>query len=53
MKLFHETFVDNEKLAPFVRKIGVAHHRIVRSLPDEMKGMLPTPEQIEKTLAEI
>jgi hypothetical protein len=23
MKLFHETFVDNEKLAPLVREIGV------------------------------
>jgi predicted nuclease of restriction endonuclease-like (RecB) superfamily len=35
------------------KPIGVAQYRIVRSLPDEMKGMLPTPEQIEKTLAEI
>ncbi len=35
------------------KPIGVAQYRIVRTLPDEMKGMLPTPEQIEKTLAEI
>jgi len=35
------------------KPIGVAQYRVVRSLPDEMKGMLPTPEQIEKTLSGI
>jgi len=35
------------------KPIGVAQYRIVRTLPDEMKGMLPTPEQIEETLREI
>ena len=35
------------------KPIGVAQYRIVRTLPDDMKGMLPTPEQIEETLREI
>jgi predicted nuclease of restriction endonuclease-like (RecB) superfamily len=35
------------------KPIGVAQYRIVRTLPDQMKGMLPTPEQIEETLREI
>jgi predicted nuclease of restriction endonuclease-like (RecB) superfamily len=29
MKLFHETFVDNEKLAPLVREIGWSHNLII------------------------
>jgi hypothetical protein len=35
------------------KPIGVAQYKIVKTLPDEMKNLLPTPEQIEKTLAEI
>jgi predicted nuclease of restriction endonuclease-like (RecB) superfamily len=29
MKLFHETFVDNKKLAPLVREIGWSHNLII------------------------
>ena len=35
------------------KPIGVAQYKIVKTLPDEMKNLLPTSEQIEKTLAEI
>jgi predicted nuclease of restriction endonuclease-like (RecB) superfamily len=32
------------------KPIGVASYRIVRRLPDELKGKLPEPEQIERLL---
>ena len=35
------------------KPIGVAQYKIVKTLPDEMKNLLPTPEQITKTLSEI
>ena len=35
------------------KSIGVAQYKIVKTLPDEMKNLLPTPEQITKTLSEI
>jgi hypothetical protein len=28
------------------KPIGVAQYKIVKTLPDEMKNLLPTPEQI-------
>jgi predicted nuclease of restriction endonuclease-like (RecB) superfamily len=33
------------------KPIGVAAHRIVNTLPDELRGQLPAPEQIAKLLA--
>jgi len=35
------------------KPIGVAQYKIVKTLPDEMKNLSPTPEQIRKTLSEI
>ena len=35
------------------KPIGVAQYRIVKSLPNEMKGMLPTPQDIKDILREI
>ena len=35
------------------KPIGIAQYKIVKTLPDEMKNLLPTPEQITKTLSEI
>jgi hypothetical protein len=35
------------------KPIGVTQYKIVKTLPDEMKNLLPTPEQITKTLSEI
>ena len=35
------------------RPIGVARYRIVSTLPDELQGELPSPEQIDKLLGEI
>jgi len=35
------------------KPIGGAQYKIVKTLPDEMKNLLPTPEQITKTLSEI
>ena len=35
------------------KPIGVTQYKIVKTLPDEMKNLLPTPEQIRKTLSEI
>ena len=35
------------------KPIGVAQYKIVKTLPDEMKNLLPTPKQITKTLSEI
>jgi len=32
------------------KPINVASYKIVQQLPQELKGQLPTPEQIEKLL---
>ncbi len=39
-------------LQPAKKPIGVATYRIVKRLPKELKGQLPTPEEIAKLLEE-
>jgi predicted nuclease of restriction endonuclease-like (RecB) superfamily len=40
-------------LQPAKRPIGVATYRIVKRLPKELKGQLPSPEEIAKLLEEV
>lgn len=39
-------------LSDAVKSIGVATYRIFKKLPDELKGQLPSPEEIAKLLEE-
>jgi hypothetical protein len=39
-----------ELLCPLYEPIGVATYRIVSTLPRELEGQLPAPEQIAKLL---
>lgn len=56
MRQFYQVYVGNEKLSPLVREIswtqpiGVATYQVVKRLPKELKGQLPSPEQIAKLL---
>ena len=52
---FYETYSPNEKLAPRVREIGRAHNLTILErcnglLERELKGQLPSPEEIAKLL---
>jgi len=47
-----ETVVEYA-LRDSTRPIGVARYRIVSTLPAELKGELPSPEQIDRLLGEI
>jgi len=40
-------------LSDAVKPIGVATYRIFKKLPDELKGQLPSPEEIAKLLEEV
>lgn len=40
-------------LKEYIKPIGVAQYKIVKTLPDEMRNLVPTPEQIRKALSEI
>jgi hypothetical protein len=51
-KTKNQTIVEYA-LREYNKPIGVAQYKIVKTLPDEMKNLLPTPEQITKTLSEI
>ena len=35
------------------RPIGVSTYRVLTSVPDDLKGLLPAPEQIAKLLQEV
>ena len=51
-KTKNQTIVEYA-LREYNKPIGVAQYKIVKTLPDEMKNLLSTPEQITKTLSEI
>jgi predicted nuclease of restriction endonuclease-like (RecB) superfamily len=58
MRNFYVTYRTNEKLQPMVAEIGwthnlvigVATYQIVSSLPLELQGQLPAPEQVARLL---
>ncbi len=50
MRQFHMEYREHEKLQPLVGEIGVATYEITRTLPKELKGQLPRPEEIAALL---
>jgi hypothetical protein len=51
-KTKNQTIVEYA-LKESIKPIGVAQYKIVKTLPDEMRNLVPTPEQIRKALSEI